>query len=187
MSHNDNRNGPPRPRRDAQRTVDEESAEARRKLEAMFGGGSTAPAPAREVGDSDVGTPFRRSKPTTRSVYSSPRKTLGRSPSEYRMRLERLRNARDSDQLRDACDAFVQHHQLPDDAEILTKVLQHTSEKVLRDAMGQLSSLLMQGRLPSTVILEERLRDLEQRVTEDSTLSYVRGLQAMVAKTKRPL
>ena len=184
---NGGRNGPPfreRPRRDTQRTADEESAEHRRKLEALFNSGQ-APAPTREVGDSDVGTPFGKSRPAREKVYSSPRRSLGRSPSEYRMRLERVRNARDSGDLRDAVDAFMQHHQLPDDPEILLKVLQHPTEKIAREAMGQISALMMQGRMPANVLLEDRLREIEGLAIEDATLSYVRGLQAQLAAQKK--
>jgi hypothetical protein len=75
---------------------------------------------------------------------------MGRTPSEYRLRLERLRIARNNDELRDATDTFLQHHQLPDDPDILTKVMQHPSEKVVREAMGQISALLMQGRMAAS-------------------------------------
>ena len=83
-----------------------------------------------------------------------------------------------------SADAFLEHHQLPDDIEILIKVLLHPSEKVLREAMGQISALLMQGRLASTVLVEDRLNTMSERVTETSTISYISGLQQQINKLK---
>lgn len=102
------------------------------------------------------------------------------------MRLERVRIARNADELRDAVDTFLQHHQLPDDPDVLTKVMQHPSERVVREAMGQVSALLMQGRMAPTILLDERLRDLEGRCTEDATRSYISGIQAQLAKLRTP-
>ena len=97
------------------------------------------------------------------------------------MRLERLRIAREVEEIKEAADAFLAHHQLPDDLDVLYKVLQHPSEKVLREAMGQISSLLIQGRVNSTVILADRLNELSTRVTENATQSYIDGLRNQIA------
>jgi hypothetical protein len=167
---------------------DEASAEHRKKLEAMFGGGGQATEKPK-LADGEAGAPFGgvpSAKPRVASerVFSSPRRSLGRSPSEYRLRLERLRMARDENEIREAADTFLQFHQLPDDPEILTKVMQHPSERVVREALGQISALLMQGRMAATVLIEERLRELESRCTEDATRSYVAGIQGQLQKMK---
>lgn len=99
--------------------------------------------------------------------------------------MERLRIAREPEEIETAADAFLQHHQLPDDLDVLLKVLQHSSEKVLREAMGQISSLLIQGRVGSTIILEDRLNELSGRVQEDATRSYVDGLRSQLASIKQ--
>jgi hypothetical protein len=52
--------------------------------------------------------------------------------------------------------------------------------------MGQISALLTQGRMPPTVLLEERLRDVEGRCSEDATRSYISGIQAQLAKLRSP-
>jgi len=155
----------------SRRDSSEEAAEAKRKREELFGGGAKA--------ESRPGAPIKRTP--SGKVFSSPRKSTGRQPSEYRLRLERLRMAREIEQIRDAADQFLAHHQLPDEVDILFKVLQHPSEKVLREALGQLSSLLMQGRLEGTMLLNDRLNELEERVQEDATLSYIRGLRGQIA------
>ncbi len=92
--------------------------------------------------------------------------------------------ARVPEQIRAATDHFLQHHQLPDEADILFKVLQHPSEKVLREAMGQLSALLMQGRLTGTMMLADRLRELARTVEEEATISYIKGLRSQIDATE---
>ena len=98
------------------------------------------------------------------------------------MRLERLRSARNDDELREATDVFLQFHQLPDDPEVLTKVMQHPNEKVVREALGQISALLMQGRMTPSVLVEERLKELAARCNEEATRSYIAGIQGQLAK-----
>lgn len=168
--------------RNGDRSGDASSADHRRKLEALFGGGGS---PSIEGAAPTNGSNGRAQRAPTERVFSSPRRSLGRSPSEYRLRLERLRMARDVEEIRGAADAFLQHHQLPDDPDVLTKVMQHPTEKVVREAMGQISALLMQGRMPATLILEERLRELDQRAAEDATRSYIKGIQAQLASMKK--
>ncbi|MBI5511197.1 MAG: hypothetical protein HY903_20750 [Deltaproteobacteria bacterium] len=157
-------------------TTADSSAEHRRKLEALFGGGASAPA-------GNALAPARA--PEREKVFSSPRKSTGRAPSEYRLRLERLRAAREVEEIREAADAFLGHHQLPDDPDILYKLLQHPTEKVVREALGQISSLLIQGRVSNTVLLENYLGALTERVVEASTRSYVDGIRAQVAQLKK--
>ncbi len=144
----------------------QEAREAKRKLEALFGG-------------SPQKSPPRSSQPTGK-VFANARKSNGRAPTEYRMRLERLRMARSVEEIEQAGNSFLQHHQLPDETDVLYKVLQHPEEKVVREALGQLSSLVMQGRLDSIMLLQDHLRDLGKRVTEAPTLSYIQGMQAQL-------
>lgn len=157
---------------------DQASAEHRRKLEALFqgggnGGGAATPAPA----------PAPRQAPTER-VFASPRRSLGRSPSDFRLRLERLRIAREVEEIREAGDQFLAHHQLPDEPDILMKLMLHPTERVNREAMGQISALLMQGRMTPTFVLDDRLKELRERATEPATLSYVQGIEDQVATLK---
>jgi hypothetical protein len=157
-------------------STDEASAEHRRKLEALFGGGKET------SGEQPAASEPKRSP--SGKVFASPRKSTGRQPSEYRLKLERLRIARAPEDIREATDTFLKSHQLPDDLDILYKVLQHPDEKVLREAMGQISALIMQGRVGGTLILEDRLKDLTERIQEASTKSYVEGLKKQVEQLK---
>ncbi len=160
----------PRARTTTTRSDDQASAEHRRKLEAMFSGGASLSAEPARVAP---------------RVFASPRKTMGREPSEFRRRLETLRNAREPEEIEKAADLFLQHHQYPDDLDILLKLLLHPSEKVLRDAMGQISSLIMQGRVGNTLILLDRLGDIGGRDIEATTRSYVEGLKNQLAAQQR--
>ena len=176
MNRGDKRDGRPAPNRvmssprarTTTRSDDQASADHRRKLEAMFSGGGTVSSPSAQNG-----------MPTARGerVFASPRKSIGRSPSEYRIRLERLRIAREPEEIKEAADLFLLHHQLPDDLDVLLKVLQHPSEKILREAMGQVSSLLIQGRVANSVLLNDRLGELAGRVVEEATHCYIEGLR----------
>jgi hypothetical protein len=141
----------------------------------MFSGGAPANADS---------APRRAPAPQERT-FANQRRSGGRPPSDYRMKLERLRMAREPDELREAVDAFLANHQLPDEPEVLTKVLQHPSEKVAREAMGQISALLMQGRMVANVLLDERLKELEGRATEAATRSYIQGIQAQLASLRK--
>ncbi len=160
---------------------DESSAESRQKLEALFNGGQGGGRRDERGGGGGGGGGGRRDG----RVFASPRKSMGRSPSEYRMRLERLRIAREVEEIREAADAFLAHHQLPDDVDILYKVLQHPSEKVVREALGQIASLLMQGRTNGGIVLEDRLTALEERVTEDATRSFISGVRSQLERMKK--
>lgn len=150
-----------------------DASEHLQKLEALFGGTGVASTINRR--------PVVRQE---RQQFSNPRKSIGRAPSDFRMRLERLRMARTEEEIKVAANAFLEHHQLPDDVEILIKVLQHPCEKVLREAMGQISALLIQDRLANTVLVEDRLSDIEGRATQSATLSYVTGLRAQILSAK---
>jgi len=155
---------------------DDSSAAHRRKLEAMFpnSGGNSSEIPVQRP-------------PAERVVFAQARKSIGKTPSEYRLRLERLRVVREDDEIREAADVFLAHHQLPDDLDILYKLLRHPSEKVLRETMGQISSLLMQGRIGNTLLLEDRLNTIAKTVTEPGTMSFIEGLRAQILQLKQKL
>tara|TARA_Y100001934_G_scaffold268862_1_gene351557 strand:- start:77 stop:673 length:597 start_codon:yes stop_codon:yes gene_type:complete len=174
---------------------DKEAKEHLQRLEALFATGQATSAPAipyqekpsnTASGPQAPGRPMRAGmrKPSAQKVFANPRKSIGRAPSEFRMRLERLRIARSPEEIKEAADQFLEHHQLPDDPDVLLKVLQHPAERVLREAMGQLSSLLMQGRWEATLILEDRLNDLSSRVEEAATISFVEGLRSQLQSLK---
>jgi hypothetical protein len=166
----------PSPRSKVFGSSDDASAEHRRKLEALFGDGG---------GGKPAANDMARPRSGESKVFASPRKSIGRTPSEYRMRLERLRIAREVEEIREAADGFMQHHQLPDDVDILYKVLQHPAEKVVREALGQISSLISQGRINGSMILEDRLNGLSDKATEDATRSYIEGVRGQLARLKR--
>jgi hypothetical protein len=135
-------------------------------------------------GNTNTEIPVQRA-PTERVMFAQARKSIGKTPSEYRLRLERLRVVREDDEIREAADVFLAHHQLPDDLDILYKLLRHPSEKVLRETMGQISSLLMQGRIGNTLLLEDRLNTIAKTVTETSTMSFIDGLRAQILQLKQ--
>lgn len=162
--------GGPQMRSQPNQQGDVSSAEHRRKLEAMFSGGPNQASGA----SSSAFAPTQR-------VFSSPRRSNGRPSSDYRLRLDRLRSVREPELLLQATNDFLGHHQLPDDMEILLKVLLHPAENVQRDAMGQISSLLIQGRAQVTIILTDRLNEIASNAAEPATHAYVEGLRSQLA------
>ncbi|MCK5689052.1 hypothetical protein KAI87_07275 [Myxococcota bacterium] len=124
-----------------------------------------------------------RSRPVTAGrVFASPRKSNGRSPSEFRMRLERLRNARSEEEIKAAGDTFLKHHQLPDELDVLVKLLSHPSEKIIRESLGQISSLIMQKRVNAGLMLRDKLNQLKVTIQEEATHSFVDGVLTQVNK-----
>ena len=150
-----------------------EAADSLKKLNALFGdSGASSESPTRKP------PPRMKTRGSPgQQVFASPRRSNGRSPTEYRLRLERLRIAGTPEEIREAGDAFMAHHQLPDETDVLMKLLRHPDEKVVRESLGQLSSLIAQGRLANGTLLRERLKDLESTVKEDATLAYVNGVR----------
>jgi hypothetical protein len=146
------------------------SAEHRRKLEALFSGGGSG-----SLSQTPTVAPLDNQR-----VFASPRRQVGRKPSEYSMRLERLRIAREPNDVREAADVFLKNHQLPDDMDILLKVLQHPSEKVLCNVMGQISFLLNKRRARATIILVDRLREIGSRAICKDTQDCLDGLHQQI-------
>ena len=147
------------------------SAEHRRALEALFSGGGSG-----SLSSIPSVTPMDNQR-----VFASPRRQVGRKLSDYSMRLNRLRAAREPNDVRDAADAFFKEkHQLPDDMDILLKLLQHPSEKVLCNVMGQISFLLSKRRARVTIILVDRLKEIGSRAISKDTQDCLDGLHQQI-------
>lgn len=151
------------------------SAEHRRKLEALFSGGGSAPLSQAMPSVMPSAAPTENHR-----VFASPRRQVGRKPSEYSMRLERLRIAREPNDVREAADVFLKYHQLPDDMDILLKMLQHPAEKVLCNVIGQISFLLNKRRARATIILIDRLQEIGSRAISKDTQDCLNGLHAQI-------
>ena len=147
------------------------SAEHRRKLEALFSGGGAG---------SLSHTPPTVAPMDNQRVFASPRRQVGRKLSAYSMRLERLRIAREPKDVREAADVFLKDHELPDDMDILLKVLQHPSEKVLCNVMGRISFLLNKRRARATIILVDRLKEIGSRTISKDTQDCLDGLHQQI-------
>jgi hypothetical protein len=158
-------------------TDDQTSAENRRKLEALFSSGGVA-----SLAQSAQAAAARQSSLRERSE-TRVRRTVGRPISPYKLRFETLRNAREPEEIERAADAFLKEHQYPGDMSILLKLLLHPAEKVQRGAMGEIHSLLVQGRVEHTLVLSDRLKDLAARDLEPDTRLFVEGLQHQIKAT----
>ena len=88
--------------------------ESLQKLEALFANSNIPAARPAQRRQSPRSRPNMAGE-GERVVFSNPRKSIGRAPSEFRLKLERLRIARSQEELEEAADAFLSQHQLPDD------------------------------------------------------------------------
>lgn len=147
------------------------SAEQMRKLEALFGGSSS--------GSSMSHTPMAMPSSSPRT-FASPRRQEGRELSKYTIRRRTLENAREPEAVRKAATDFLQHHALPDDMDILLKLLQHDSEQVLCDVMGLISLQLHKRRARATIILIDRLQEIASRNISKATQSCLDGLNQQI-------
>ncbi|MEW5848261.1 MAG: hypothetical protein AB2A00_05575 [Myxococcota bacterium] len=111
------------------------------KLDALFkGGGAPSPAPP---------APAR------------PAPAMG-----SRMRMERLRGAHTPDEIVAAADALVKNHEMPDEAELLCKMLQHPDAAVGERALAQLGSQHKSGKLVVSGLVRDALEAFEPRCKE---------------------
>lgn len=113
------------------------------KLNALFGGGG---APA--------ATPNPR-------VEAS-----GMGAVAPRIRMEQLRAAQTVDAITSAVDALLAHHQMPDDPELLWKMLRHPDAGVGERALAELGALHSRGKLAVTPLAKEALEAFEPRCRE---------------------
>ncbi len=152
------------------------SAEQMRKLEALFGG---SPKSGSSNGALSGPMPSSMTQSSPRA-FASPRRQEGRELSKYTIRRRTLESARDPDAVRKAATEFLEHHALPDDMDILLKLLQHESEKVLCDVMGLISLQLHRRRARATIILVDRLKEIGSRNISEATQSCLDGLHQQI-------
>lgn len=152
----------------------------RKQLEALFGNSSP------QV----VSTNHEISRPSS----MTPRRSFGRPPSPRTLKLTLMCQAMseatandDADGFRRAVDPFLKEHELPDDPEILRRMLYHPDSKVLCRVMGHISGLMLQRRMSGTPVLQSTLVDVSRRVNLDAdTKSCVDGLRQQIERLQQP-
>lgn len=99
---------------------------------------------------------------------------------EDKKRLELIRTIRASETF----DAFVQavdtlrkDYDLPDDIDILTRVLEHPSEDAIQDAIQRLLELCLRMSLAQTKAIVMRLNSIEHATEEPKTLALMKELR----------
>ncbi|MBI5497225.1 MAG: hypothetical protein HY904_19585 [Deltaproteobacteria bacterium] len=97
---------------------------------------------------------------------------------ESRMRMERLRGAVDPAELDQACDALLRHHQMPDEPELLCKMLRHSDAGVGERALAELGALHARGKLNRTMTVRDALEAFRSRCREPNAISLLEKLLA---------
>ena len=121
------------------------------RLNALFGGPG-APAPGPRV-----------------SAVSS-------GAMESRMRMERLKGARSQQEITDSVNALLAHHHLPDDPEMLCKMLIHPDAGVGEKVLSELGALQGRGRLQVTSTMKDQLQAFAPRCREPLAKSLLEKL-----------
>lgn len=100
----------------------------------------------------------------------------GAGAMESRMRTERLRAANTQDELEAACDALLKHFTLPEEPDLLCKMLGHRDLGVGERALAELGSLKARGRFTPTISMKEMLTTFGERVKEPNAARLVQDL-----------
>ena len=97
---------------------------------------------------------------------------------DSRMRMERLRGSRSLDELEASCDALLKHFQMPDEPELLCKMLQHRDAGVGERALAELGALHAKGKLQRTMTVRDALEGFAPRCREPNAQALLKELLA---------
>jgi hypothetical protein len=97
---------------------------------------------------------------------------------ESRMRLERLRGAQQVEEIVAATDALLKHHLLPDEPELLCKMLIHPDAGVGERALAELGVRHRERKLTVTSTMRDALAAFRPRCREPLALALLDELTA---------
>jgi len=127
-----------------------------------------------------------RTKGLSKAKKAPPtRKGNGRIPKSTKASTSRLRlirtviNAEDSKMLSEAIDELVASFGLPDDWEVLARVLEHDNEDLVIGAVEKMSGLLAKtAKIPRRFTTKERLRSIGQTASSGHLRELATELEA---------
>jgi hypothetical protein len=118
---------------------------------------------------------------------ASRRKGNGRIPKDSTKSASRFRliraviDAGDRDGLLAAVDELVEHFGLPDDFEVLVRVLEHPDEELVRKAVDRMAQLLpATAKVPRRASLKERLRSIGQTAADSDLRQQATELETRI-------
>jgi hypothetical protein len=100
----------------------------------------------------------------------------GVSSMDSRMRMERLRGARSLEEIEASADALLKHFQMPDEAELLCKMLAHRDAGVGERALAELGALHAKGKLQRTMTVRDALEGFMPRCREPNAQALLKTL-----------
>ena len=100
----------------------------------------------------------------------------GGGAMESKMRMERLRGATTQEELEAACDALLRHYTLPEEPDLLCKMLAHRDMGVSERALAELGTLKARGRFSPSITMKEHLNAFGARVKEPNAAKLVADL-----------
>jgi hypothetical protein len=140
---------------------DRDSSKYRRDLEKLFSSSGETPERFREVMETAAPEP-------------------GTPEAERREAIQRLREA-DQEGFRPFCQAVdvyrVQGHDMPDDAELLARMLDHPGEEVVREALAHIEDLHRRRTIDRIGPIKNRLSTIKTMSDDPRTLNLVKQVE----------
>jgi len=93
-----------------------------------------------------------------------------------KMRIERLRSARDSAEVVASIDALMAVKHLPDEPELLCKMTRHPDAAVGEQALAELAAIRARMRIVVTPSMKEELRTFEPRCKDPTAHAFLEDL-----------
>jgi hypothetical protein len=93
-----------------------------------------------------------------------------------KMRKEQLRMARSVEDITSAADALLAHHELPDEPELLCKMVHHPDGAVGERVLAELGAMHARGKLTLTGTMREALQSFAPRCREPNAQSALKLL-----------
>ena len=92
------------------------------------------------------------------------------------MRMERLRGAKSVEEIEASCDALLKHFQMPEEAELLCRMLKHRDAGVGERALAELGALHAKGKLQRTMTVRDALEEFAPRCREPNAQALLKSL-----------
>jgi len=152
--------------------------EHRAALEALF-------APRRDPEPAETaknGKPSRETTPKPGRIVLAPPPQSDPRATERQRLLSKLLGAEGRPHITKAANEFIgAGFTFPDDQDVHLKLLEHSDESCVRDALGTLATILV-GELPKRrAVLESRLRRIEEFAEEEATRACAAQLRRKVS------
>lgn len=139
-----------------------------------------ADEPDKKNGDKKNGDKAEAKASTRRKGNGRIPKDASKSASRFKL-IRAVIDASDTQTLNQAVDALVEQFGLPDDWEVLVRVVEHPDEALVRRAVERMTELLPQtAKVPRRASLKERLRTIGQTASDSELRQLAEDLSGQL-------